>query len=280
MADELPLATRTIALPETRLLDVLAGLLERRGATIWRCPMVAILDHPNEAAVLQWLREFIQDPPALTILLTGEGLRRLLGFAERDGLTREFGEALACQPMLVRGPKPARVLKELGLDARWNAAAPTTAGVIETLQGMALAGQTVGVQLYGDEPNLPLMTALQQAGAVPRPVAPYVYAPKSDDDQIVALIHALDQGGIDAIVFTSQPQYRRLRDVAQRHGLSDALLRGMARTQVAAIGPVAADDLARQGIRVDVMPKDSFFMKPLVTELVRAFSGSSAGEVT
>ena len=280
MADELPLATRTIALPETRLLDVLAGLLERRGATIWRCPMVAILDHPNEAAVLQWLREFIQDPPALTILLTGEGLRRLLGFAERAGLTREFGEALACQPMLVRGPKPARVLKELGLDARWNAAAPTTAGVIETLQGMALAGQTVGVQLYGDEPNLPLMTALQQAGAVPRPVAPYVYAPKSDDDQIVALIHALDQGGIDAIVFTSQPQYRRLRDVAQRHGLSDALLRGMARTQVAAIGPVAADDLARQGIRVDVMPKDSFFMKPLVTELVRAFSGSSAGEVT
>lgn len=280
MADELPLANRTIALPETRLLDVLAGLLERRGAKIWRCPMVAILDHPNEAAVLLWLREFIQDPPALTILLTGEGLRRLLGFAERAGLTREFGEALARQPMLVRGPKPARVLKELGLDARWNAAAPTTAGVIETLQGMALAGQTVGIQLYGDEPNRPLMAALQQAGAVPRPVAPYVYAPKSDDDQIVALIHALDQGRIDAIVFTSQPQYRRLRDVAQRHGLSEALLRGMARTRVAAIGPVAADDLARQGIRVDVMPTDSFFMKPLVTELVRAFSGSSAGEAT
>jgi uroporphyrinogen-III synthase len=280
MAEELPLASRTIALPETRLLDVLAGLLERRGAMIWRCPMVAILDHPNEAAVLQWLRKFIENPPALTILLTGEGLRRLLGFAERAGLTREFGEALACQPMLVRGPKPARVLKELGLEAQWSAAAPTTAGVIETLQGMTLAGQTIGVQLYGDEPNLPLMAALQQAGAVARPVAPYVYAPKSDDDQIVTLIHALDQGRIDAIVFTSQPQYRRLREVAQRHGLSDALLRGMARTRVAAIGPVAADDLARQGIRVDVMPTDSFFMKPLVTELVRAFSGSSAGEIT
>lgn len=279
MADEMPLATRTIALPETRLLDVLAGLLERRGATIWRCPMVAILDHPNQTAVLQWLRDFIQDPPTLTILLTGEGLRRLLGCADRAGLAQEFGDALARQPMLVRGPKPARVLKELGLEARWNAAAPTTAGVIETLQGMALAGQTVGVQLYGDEPNLPLMAALQQAGAVARAVAPYVYAPKSDDDQIVALIHALDQGRIDAIVFTSQPQYRRLRDVAQRHGLSEALVRGMARTRVAAIGPVAAEDLARQGIRVDVMPTDSFFMKPLVTELVRAFSGSSTGEV-
>jgi uroporphyrinogen-III synthase len=278
MSEELPLANRTIALPETRLLDVLAGLLERRGATIWRCPMVAILDHPNQAAVLQWIREFIQDPPTLTILLTGEGLRRLLGCADRAGLAQEFADALARQPMLVRGPKPARVLKELGLDARWSAAAPTTAGVIETLQGMALAGCPVGVQLYGEEPNHPLMTALQQAGALARPVAPYVYAPKSDDEQVVALIHALDQGRIDAMVFTSQPQYRRLRDVAQDHALSEVLVRGMARTRVAAIGPVAADDLMRQGIRVDVIPPDSFFMKPLVTELVRAFSHFPAGE--
>lgn len=277
MSEELPLSNKTIALPETRLLDVLAGLLERRGATIWRCPMVAILDHPNQTAVLEWIRDFIEDPPALTILLTGEGLRRLLACAERAGLAREFADALKRQPMLVRGPKPARVLKELGLEAQWSAAAPTTAGVIETLQGMTLAGCKVGVQLYGEEPNLPLMTALQQAGAIARPVAPYVYAPESDDDQVVSLIHALDEGRIDAVVFTSQPQYRRLRDVAQRHGLSDALIQGMARTRVAAIGPVAAEDLIRQGIHVDVVPPDNFFMKPLVTELVRAFTDPAGG---
>ena len=276
MTEDRPLAHGTIALPETRLLDVLAGLLERRGAVVWRCPLVAILDHPNEEAVMQWLRDFMRNPPALTILLTGEGLRRLLGFAERAGLASEFIQTLAHQPILVRGPKPARVLKELGLEARWSATTPTTAGVIETLQGMTLAGQEVGVQLYGDEPNPPLMAALRQAGAIARPVSPYVYAPKSDDEQVIALIRALDQGHIDAMVFTSQPQSRRLRDVAQSHGLSEALVRGLARTRVAAIGPVAADDLTRQGIRVDIMPADSFFMKPLVTELVRAFSGSAS----
>ncbi|MDY6956585.1 MAG: uroporphyrinogen-III synthase [Pseudomonadota bacterium] len=272
MSDDLPLAGRTFALPETRLLDVLAGLVERRGAAIWRCPMVAILDHPDEDAVLAWLRDFIQDPPALTILLTGEGLRRLSACAERHALDEAFRQALARQPTLVRGPKPARVLKEMGLEPRWSAVSPTTAGVIETLRTLPVAGRDVGVQLYGEDPNLLLMTALQELGARPRPVAPYVYAPKSDDERVVALIHALGEGRIDAILFTSQPQYRRLRQVAQEHGFMDVLERGINRTQVAAIGPVAADDLARHGVRVDIMPSDSFFMKPLVSELVRVFS--------
>ncbi|GMV68063.1 MAG: hypothetical protein AMXMBFR76_05020 [Pseudomonadota bacterium] len=278
MVTDLPLAGRTIALPETRMLDVLAGLLERRGAGIWRCPMVGIFDHPDQAAVAAWMQAFIDTPPALTILLTGEGLRRLLGAAERRGMTQSFHEALAHQPFLVRGPKPARVLKELGLEPRWSAAAPTTAGVIETLRQIDLVGKDVGVQLYGEEPNLPLMTALREAGANPRPVAPYVYAPKSDDDQVVSLIHALDDGRIDAILFTSQPQCRRLREVAQTAGVLDALERGMSRTRVAAVGPVVAADLERLGIRVDVMPGESFFMKPLVSELVRLFTGSAPAD--
>lgn len=276
MATEGPLAGRTVALPETRMLDVLASLLERRGARIWRCPMVAIFDHPDEAAVVRWIQAFIANPPALTILLTGEGLRRLLGVAERRGLIQAFHEALAQQPFLVRGPKPARVLKELGLEPRWSAVTPTTAGVIETLHGLQLAGCSVGVQLYGEEPNLALIEALRAAGATPRPVAPYVYAAKSDDEQVVSLIRALDEGRVDAILFTSQPQYRRLREVAREAGLPDALERGMDRTRVAAVGPVVAADLERLGVRVDVMPADSFFMKPLVSELVSLFTGSDA----
>ena len=276
MATELPLAGRTIALPETRMLDVLAGLLERRGANIWRCPMVAIFDHPDQAAVVDWMQAFIDAPPALTVLLTGEGLRRLLGVTERRGMAQSFHEALARQPFLVRGPKPARVLKEIGLEPRWSAATPTTAGVIETLRQIDLSGRDVGVQLYGEEPNFPLIAALRAAGANPRPVAPYVYAPKTDDEQVAALIGALDEGRVDAILFTSQPQYRRLREVAQASGLLDALERGMARTRVAAVGPVVAGDLGRLGVRVDVMPSDSFFMKPLVSELVRLFTGADA----
>jgi len=45
------------------------------------------------------------------------------------------------------------------------------------------------------------------------------------------------------------------------------LIVALQRTKVAAIGPVVAEQLQQYGIPVAVMPEDSFFMKPLVTEI-------------
>src|SRR5690606_10591165 len=125
-----------------------------------------ILDAPDPAVPLAWLRRFVTQPPDLLVLLTGEGLRRLLALAQRQpGLEQAFVAALAKVPVLTRGPKPERVLRELGLQATHPAAAPTTAGVIATLQTLPLAGRRVAVQLYGEEPNLPLQQALREQGA-------------------------------------------------------------------------------------------------------------------
>ncbi len=52
------LTGRTVAVPETRELDVFSSMLERRGATVLRCPLVAILDAPDPQPVLEWLRAF------------------------------------------------------------------------------------------------------------------------------------------------------------------------------------------------------------------------------
>jgi uroporphyrinogen-III synthase len=41
----------------------------------------------------------------------------------------------------------------------------------------------------------------------------------------------------------------------------------LARTLVAAVGPIVAEALARHGIRAQVMPQEAFFMKPLTTAL-------------
>ena len=54
LMDSQPLAGRTIAIPETREIEVFAAMLERRGAKVVRCPMVAIRDAPDPAPVLQW----------------------------------------------------------------------------------------------------------------------------------------------------------------------------------------------------------------------------------
>ncbi len=76
--DAQPLAGRTIAVPETRELEVFAGLLERRGARVLRCPLVSILDAPDPAPVLAFARAFAAGDCDDLILTTGEGLRRIL----------------------------------------------------------------------------------------------------------------------------------------------------------------------------------------------------------
>ncbi|EQD61230.1 uroporphyrinogen III synthase HEM4, partial [mine drainage metagenome] len=50
-----------------------AALLERRGARVIRCPLVAIRDAPDPAPVLAWCRRFVAGEFDDLILLTGEG---------------------------------------------------------------------------------------------------------------------------------------------------------------------------------------------------------------
>ncbi len=260
-----PLAGRTIAVPETRELEVFAAMLERRGASVVRCPLVAIRDAPDPAPVLAFARAFAGGSCDDLILTTGEGLRRLLGCIERHEppLKAGFLESLARVRKITRGPKPARALRELGMKPDIAAARPTTEGIIASLTGLDLKGRRVGVQLYGTEPNPPLMEFLERAGATVLTVAPYVYADGADDAAVLALIARLESGAVDAIAFTSTPQVERLFAVAPAERVRAAL----GHTLVAAVGPVVAEALARHGIAARLMPEESFFLKPLTTVL-------------
>ena len=266
--DSQPLAGRTVAVPETRELEVFAAMLERRGASVVRCPLVAIHDAPDPAPVLAFARGFAGGSCDDLILTTGEGLRRILACIERHepALKDGFLVALTRVHKITRGPKPARALRELGLKPDLPAQPPTTAGIIASLAGQDLKGRRVGVQLYGTEPNRPLMEFLERAGAIVLSVAPYVYADAADDAAVHRLLARLHTGEVDAIAFTSTPQVERLFAVAPAAMVSAAL----ARTLVAAVGPVVAEALGRHGIKARLMPEESFFLKPLTTALEEA----------
>lgn len=268
-----PLAGRRIAVPESREIEVFAGLLERRGARVIRCPLVAIRDAPDSAPVLDWSRRLAADELDDLILLTGEGLRRILACIEQHQpqLRPRFIGALARLRKIVRGPKPAKVLRELGMKPEIAAEQPTTAGLIASLRAQELRGRRVGVQLYGTEPNRPLVDFLQSAGAIVSTVAPYVYADAADEQAVRDLVGQLRAGRVDAIAFTSSAQIERLIAVASEEGARAAL----ANTLVAAIGPVVADALRRHGIDARLMPQESFFLKPLTSALEEALGERS-----
>ena len=135
--------------------------------------------------------------------------------------------------------------------------------MIATLRTLDLRDHRVGVQLYGNEPNLPLVEYLKSAGALPMVVAPYVYADAIDDNQVRALITSMASGEVDIIAFTSMAQVNRLFAVGDAAALQAAFVK----VQVAAVGPVVRDALLAHGVNTNCMPEDSFFMKPLTSAM-------------
>jgi uroporphyrinogen-III synthase len=267
-----PLAGKRIVVPESRELDLFARMLEAEGAVALRCPMVTIRDADDPKPIKAWLAQLIADEFSDLILLTGEGLRRIIAVAQRAGNDSAAIVALGKLRTVSRGPKPVRALRELGLAPGLIAAAPTTEGVIETLSRENLAGRHVGVQLYPDNPNQKLIEFLRGAGAEPAPILPYRYASDAETEAVVAVIADLAAGRVDAIAFTSSPQIKRLTEVAKARGLDAQLKSGLARTKICSVGPVVSAAIEALGCRVAVAPETAFHLKPLVKAIATAFA--------
>ncbi len=270
---EAGLANRRILVPESRELDLFCRMLEAEGAATLRCPLVTILAVEDPAPVAAWLARLSAGAFDDLILLTGEGLRRLLALAQETGTVEAAIAALGRLRTVTRGPKPARALREIGLLPGLAAGVPTTEGVIDTLAREDLAGRRVGVQLYPGNPNDLLLDFLRGKGAAPEPVLPYRYASDSDTAQVEAAIREMAAGRFDVVAFTSSPQVKRLADVARERGLEDLLRDGLALTRIAAVGPIVAEAVRAIGGTVAIEPATSFHLKPLVGAIRTALTG-------
>ena len=267
------LANLTVLVPESRELDLFATMIEGEGASTLRCPLVTILDVADPAPVEAWLERLIAGGFDDLVLLTGEGLRRLVAAADRAGIKDQAVAAIGRLRTVIRGPKPAKALREIGLVPGISAEAPTSEGVIRTLAGLDLDGHRVGVQLYPGNPNAPLLDALSNGGASADTIVPYRYASDSETAAVEDAIHALAAGAIDFIAFTSTPQLDRLVKVAEERGLQAELKQGLARTRIAVAGPVVGKMLQDMGLPIAAMPDSNFHMKPLVNAMIRAAAG-------
>ena len=252
----------------------MSDLLAKEGATTFSCPLIGIRDVSDPAPVEAWLRKLIGGDFHDLILMTGEGLVRLMGFAERAKMGLDVLAAMSKVRTITRGPKPARALHQLGLSPTLPAVEPTTDGIMKTLASESLRERVIGLQLYGQDPNLRLVEFLEQRGATVCSVAPYVYLPAADDAQVADLIARLAGGSIDAIAFTTRKQVERLFEVAASQVLTEELRLGLRRTRIAAVGPLVVDALQEKGLRVDAVPERSFFLRPLVEQVVKLLLGT------
>jgi uroporphyrinogen-III synthase len=260
-----------ILILETREEAQFSRLLAEQGADVLQCPMFTIYDAPDPAPIEAWIRRFIARPCDDLVLMTGEGLRRLMKVARRTGNDEDFVTALGKARKFARGPKPGRALREIGLEPQVTTETPTSEGIAAMLARLDLAGHRVGLQLYPDKDHSALTGAIAAQGAEVDPVLPYVYDAQAADANIVTAIDQMAQGRIDAIALTSSGQVRRLIEVAKAHGCEAQLRDGLERTPIASVGPVVSDELRTHGLRTDISPaNDAFFMKPLISAMAAA----------
>ncbi len=262
-----------ILILETREEAQFSRLLAEQGADVLQCPMFAIHDAPDSAPVEAWIRRFIEAPFDDLVLMTGEGLRRLLKVARRTNLELDFVAALGKARKFARGPKPGRALREIGLEPQVTTEKPTSDGIAETLSRIDLAGHRVGLQLYPDKDHRALIGAITAQGAEVDTITPYVYDARAADANIVTAIDEMASGRIDAIALTNLGQIRRLIEVARAHGDETRLREGLTKTPIASVGPAVSEELQSHGLRTDIYPaNDAFFMKPLISAMATALT--------
>jgi len=265
-----------ILILETREEAQFSRLLTEQGADVLQCPMFAIHDAPDPAPIEAWIRRCIQKPFDDLVLMTGEGLRRLMKVARRMEVERDFVTAAGKARKFARGPKPGRALREIGLEPQLTTEKPTSEGIAEMLSRIDLGGHRVGLQLYPDKDHSALIGAITAQGAEVDAVTPYVYDALAADANIVTAIDEMAQGHIDAIALTNLGQIRRLFEVARAHGDEARLREGLEITPIASVGPAVSDELRSHGLRADIYPaNDAFFMKPLISAMAAALGKSA-----
>ncbi|MCA1500876.1 uroporphyrinogen-III synthase [Bradyrhizobium sp. NBAIM14] len=266
-----------ILILETREEAQFSKLLAEQGAEVVQCPMFTIHDAPDPAPVEAWIRRAIDKPFDDLVLMTGEGLRRIMKLARARGLDAALVAALAQARKFTRGPKPGKALREIGLETQQTTEKPTTEGVIEMLARLDLKGRRLGLQLYPDKDHSALTGALAAQGADVDTVLPYVYDSKAADANIVAAIDDMAEGRIDSIALTNLGQVRRLIEVAKARGSETKLRAGLERTLIASVGPAVSGELAAHGLRADVSPADeAYFMRPLISAMASALADRKA----
>jgi uroporphyrinogen-III synthase len=187
--------------------------------------------------------------------MTGVGARALLNVAELERPREAFLAALAAVRVIVRGPKPAAVMRDWQIPVwasapepnTWRELLATVAGRIGELPH----APRVAVQEYGVA-NTEFLDGLRTLGAVVTQVPVYQWALPDDLEPLKAAVSAVADGGIDVVLLTTQVQLAHLIEVADTMGLTDRLLSGLSHAIVASIGPTTSEELRRRGVAVDL----------------------------
>lgn len=243
------MAGQTVLITAHRRSDELAEAFARRGATVIHAAAMSIIEHADDHQLLAATRSLLAEPPDVLVVTTGQGLRGWFEAAETAGLAEELATMLADVRIIARGPKAKGALLARGLTPAWVAQSEQAAEIIEHLLDHGVAGTRVAVQQHGNGSD-GIDDALADAGAQVAPFVVYRWGPAPDPQAVIDSVHAVADGAVGTVVFTSAPAVTAWFTSAATAEVTEAIVRRAATGELlfAAVGPVTAAPLEEKGI--------------------------------
>ena len=106
---------RVVAFLEARRATELADLIDRHGGVPLAAPCLREVHAPDSPELQQAVQRVCDVRPRVAIFLTGVGTSTVFDAARHAGLEANLLQVLDAATVVVRGPKPAAVLRKLGV---------------------------------------------------------------------------------------------------------------------------------------------------------------------
>lgn len=243
---------------ESRRAKEIAQLISNNGGVPTVAPSTRdVPEEPGEDE-LRLIRGILAGEFDAVIFMTGVGARALIEAGANAADREQFLAALGKTRVVVRGPKPSAVMRELSVPIALTVPEPNTwAEIVKTLdenqETLSLRGSRIAVQEHG-EPSPELYAALRERGAEVFPVHVYRWALPEDTGPLKSSIAAVIEKKIDLVMFTSSVQLTHASQVAEEMGRQHEFVAGLKAAIVASIGPTTSATLRSKGIAVDFEP--------------------------
>ena len=247
-----------VAALESRRRDDMERLILRFGGQPFVSPSMREVPIESNREAIDFAYRVITGEINIVIFLTGVGLRHLLTAIERHVDRQRFINALSDVTTIVRGPKPAAVMRELGLTPTLKVPEPNTwRELLKTIdENVPITNQKIGLQEYG-KTNSSLIAGLEARGAEVLRVRVYQWELPLDSGPLEANVRAMVAGERDVLLLTSAHQVANMLRISADLELEEQLRSALKSMIVASIGPTTSEMLKQNDLPVDLEPEHS-----------------------
>ncbi len=242
---------RVLSLESRRSAEI-EKLIRARGGDPFVAPSmreIPLQDNPQAFAFADHLfaREF-----DMVILLTGVGARLLNQVLETRYAPGAFPEALRRLTVVVRGSKPAAVMREWNVPVAVSVPEPNTWREILTATE-ARPERKIAVQEFG-RTSVELLEGLRARGAQVTSVPVYQWDLPEDTGPLREAVRRLAAGQFDVAIFTTSIQIPHLLRIAAEEGLENQVRLALKRLVIASVGPTTSETLREHDLPADFEP--------------------------